>query len=345
MASCDYANARIRGMKSRLLGPKGINELLAQPSLQARLEYLKKTDYGEGLASHLLREPDPLRGAERGLRVRLADDLRQIDSFFRGEPVRPLFRAVLAFEDGWNIKTVLRGITRGEPPDRTFLLLAPTPELGDPELEEMVRQKDVRGVVDLLATWGSRYAGPLADAFARYRTHRDLFVLEVALDQFLFAQALEAARVGGEDGRILSGFLRSQIDLTNAGTLLKRADGGPCDDLFVPGGRAISFKIFHRLAGLKARDLLEALAQTRHLAIDPRLATMGERPDPFAIDRMLQQALREAMHREARIHPLSLAVALSFVLERRAEAQRIRLVLRGAEFGVPGEDLLALVEA
>jgi V/A-type H+-transporting ATPase subunit C len=59
---------------------------------------------------------------------------------------------------------------------------------------------------------------------------------------------------------------------------------------------------------------------------------------------MLHRALREAMRREARVHPLSLAVPLCFVLERRAEVQRIRLVLRGAEFGLPADELLALVE-
>jgi vacuolar-type H+-ATPase subunit C/Vma6 len=71
---------------------------------------------------------------------------------------------------------------------------------------------------------------------------------------------------------------------------------------------------------------------------------MGERADPFAVDQVLHRALGEAMQREARVHPLSLAVALSFVLERRAEVKRIRLVLRGTQFGLPADELLALVE-
>ena len=344
MARADYANARVRGMKGRLLGPKGITGLLAQPGLAARLDYLKKTDYGEAVAAHLMREPDPLRGAERGLRARLIDDFLRIDRFLRGERVRALFRAVVALEDGWNLKTVLRGITQGEPPERTFLLLAPTPELGDAALGEMVRQKEVKAVVDLLATWGSPYAEPMTQAYAAYRTHRDLFLLELALDQFLFARALDAARGDGEDGRILLGFLQTQIDLANAGTLLKRAGGGRCDDLLIPGGRHITVKRFHRLCSLGERDVREALTRDGRLHLDPWLAMMEERADPFAVDQILHQALREAMHREATVNPLSLAVPLSFVLERRAEIQRIRLVLRGAEFGLPADELLALVE-
>ena len=344
MARCDYANARIRAMKGRLLGPKGITELLIQPGLAARLDYLKKTDYGEAVAAQLTREPDALRGAERGLRARLVDDLLRIDRFLSGERVRSLFRAVLAFEDGWSLKTILRGISQGEPPERTFLLLAPTAELDDQALGEMVRQKEVKAVVDLLATWRSPYALPLTQAFARYRTHRELFLLEVALDQFLFAQALDAARGDGEDGRVLLRFLETQIDLANAGTLLKRADGGKCDDLFIPGGRLVTLKRFQQLSLLRERDLREALARRGPLHLDPRLATEDEHADPFAVDQILHQALREAMQREARVHPLSLAVPLSFVLERRAEVQRIRLVLRGAQFGLPAHELVALVE-
>jgi vacuolar-type H+-ATPase subunit C/Vma6 len=71
---------------------------------------------------------------------------------------------------------------------------------------------------------------------------------------------------------------------------------------------------------------------------------MVERGDPFAVDQVLRQALAEVMRREARLDPLSLAVPLAFVLERQAEVRQIRLVLRGAEFGVPADELLALVE-
>jgi V/A-type H+/Na+-transporting ATPase subunit C len=343
MASCDYANARIRGMKGRLLGQKGITDLLAQSSLAARLDYLKRTVYGESLAAHLMRDPDALRAAERAVRAQLSNDLLQIDRFLRGEPVLSLFRAVLAFEDAWTLKTVLRGIAQGEPPDRIFALVVPTPEFDDPALGELVRQKDIKAVVDLLATWRSPYAPLLTEAFARYRTHGELFLLEVALDQFVFSEALKAARADGEDGEILLQFLENQIDLANVGTLLKRADGGRCDELFVPGGRSVSLHRFQHLASLNEKDLREALAASGRPQLDSRLAAI-DGALPFAVDQILQQALRKEIECQARVHPLSVAVPLSFILERRAEVQRIRLVLRGAEFGVPAAELLTLLE-
>jgi hypothetical protein len=83
-------------MRGGLLGRAGITDLLAQPGLLARLEFLKRTDYGEALAAHVGREPDLLVAAERGLRARLMDDLARIDRFLSGEQLQVLFRAILA---------------------------------------------------------------------------------------------------------------------------------------------------------------------------------------------------------------------------------------------------------
>jgi V/A-type H+-transporting ATPase subunit C len=318
-------------------------ELLAQPDLVARLDYLKTTDYGEAVATHVARESDALRGAEQGLRKRLVDDVLRIDRYLGGERGRSLLQAILAFEDGWSLKTILRGIIRGEPPERIFPLLAPTPRLDDRALRELVGQREVKCVVDLLATWKSPYAPSLIDAFRKYRTHQEAFLLEVALDRFLFAHAVEAARRDGEDGRILLGFLETQIDLANAGTLLKLA-GGARGEFFIPGGRLMGPKRFRRLSALGEPELRAALIQEGRIHLDARLITMGEHGSAFTVDQMLRQSLEAAMHREAMVHPLSLAVPLAFVLARQAEVRRIRLVLRGAEFGLPADQLLALME-
>ncbi|OFW05197.1 MAG: hypothetical protein A3I61_10580 [Acidobacteria bacterium RIFCSPLOWO2_02_FULL_68_18] len=344
-AGCDYAVARVRAMRGRLLGRAGIAALLAEPGLAARLEFLKRTDYGEAIAAHLGGEPDPLAGVERGLRARLMDDLARIDRFLAGERVRALFRSVLAFEDGWTIKTILRGVAAGEAPERMFLLLLPTPELDRPALEQLVRQREVKAVVDLLATWRSPYAGALAGGLAAYAHRPDLLYLEVALDGDLFSRALAAARRGGEDGRALLAFLETEIDLVNAATLLKLVGHGDAGEFFIAGGRAIGLHRYRRYARLDAASLKQMLVGERVLLSVPGLRTLVALDDPVATDELLHRALGEALRREALRNPVSLAVPLSFVLARRAEIQRIRLVLRGTEFGLPAPELLELVEA
>lgn len=342
---CDYANARVHAMRSRLLGRAGIAALLAEPGLAGRLEFLKRTDYGEAITAHLGGESDQLAAAERGLRDCLMDDLANIDRFLAEERPRALFRSILAFEDGWAIKTILRGVAVGEAPERVFLLLAPTPELDHAALEELVRQREVKAVVGLLATWRSPYAQALVDGLAAYAHRRDLLHLEVALDRLLFSRALAAARHVGEDGRMLRAFLDTHIDLVNAATLLTLAGHGEADEFFIAGGRVISPHRYRQYARLDAAALREALAREGRLLAVARLRTLAALGDPAAADQLLHRALGEAMRREASRNPLSLAVPLLFVLDRRAEIQRIRLVLRGAEFGLPAAELVELVEA
>lgn len=251
-AGCDYANARVRAMRTRLLGRAGIAALLAERGLAARLEFLKRTDYGEAIAAHPV-PGDPLAAAERGLGARLMHDLEQIDRFLAGERVRALFRAILAFEDGWMLKTILRGVAAGQPPERIAPLLMPTPELGLAALAELVRQRDVKAVVDLLATWRSPYAPALVEGLGATAQRLDVLPLEVALDRLLFARAIEAARGDGEDGRMLHAFLEAQIDLVNAATQVKLGDHGGAEEFLIPGGRpgrAARDRAYARLAAV-----------------------------------------------------------------------------------------------
>ncbi len=344
MAWCDYTNARVRAMRGRLLGREGVLGLLALPDLAARLDFLRKTDYGTAIATHLSTVPDPLEGAERGLRARLMDDTRRIDRFLRHEQAQPLFRVILAFEDGRNLKTVLRGVARGEAPERVFHLLAPTLGLDDPALKELVRERDVKSVIDRLATWQSPYAFPLGEALPSYLKRGDLLFLENALDRFLFAQALARARREGEDGQILLTFLKTWIDLTNAATLLKLAGEGADFEFFIPGGLTITEAVFFEYVVLGQPELGEALVREFRHRFGEGWATAEELQDAFTAEQRVHAALVAMLGREARLRPLSLAVPLAFVLEREAEVRQIRLVLRGAEFGLPPAELLSLVE-
>jgi V/A-type H+/Na+-transporting ATPase subunit C len=344
-AGCDYANARVQCTRGRLLGPNGIMNLLAQPGLQSRLELLKRTDYGAELAAHLAREADPLAAAEHALRARLINDLAQIDRFLAGEKAQALFRAVLAIEDGWSLKTVMRAVAAGETPERTITLVVSTRELDHPALEELVRQRNVKAIVDLLVSWHSTYAQPLQQALPEYVSHRDLTHLEVALDRFLYGRVLETAQRDDEDSRIVRRFIEAQIDLVNAATLLKQAGHGGAEEFFIAGGRVLQYRRFQRYAALDLPSLRGALTLDARLFAIRGLSALASLEQPAATDQFLHRVLVETIRREARENPLSLAVPLAFVFERQAEIRRIRLVLRGGEFGVPASELIPLVEA
>jgi vacuolar-type H+-ATPase subunit C/Vma6 len=245
------------------------------------------------------------------------DDTRRLDRFLRGERIQALFRAILAFEEGANLKTILRGVVRGEPPERLFGLLAPTPGLDDPALRELVRERNVKSVIDRMATWQSPYALPLEEALPFYLAKGELLFLENALYRFLFARGLASARSDGEDGRVVLGFLRTRIDLTNAGTLLKLAGEGTGSEFFIPGGLTITESVFLEYAALGRPELAEALLREFRRRFGERWATAEELEDPLMAEHRFHEALTAMLGREAWLRPLSLAVPLAFALARQ----------------------------
>ncbi len=343
MPSCDYANARLAGMRSRLLGTPRILDLLAQPHLAARIEVLKHSDYGVTLAQELTRG-DPMRDTERALSRRFAGDVRATLHFLAGDRHEPVLRSVLGILDAWALKAVLRGVAVRAPVDDLVSLVAPTPSFDLAALVELCRQRDVKAVVDLLATWMSPLWPPLARAWPDYSRRHDLGALELALDRAVFARALAATKGAGRHRRLLRSVIATQIDLVNAATLLKLAGHGEEPALFIVGGAALTAVRWHALARLaepRLRAALFALAPLR------RLAPAGDPSKLSALDleQLLARALRESVTRLARVEPLSLLVPLAFVLNRQAEIQHIRLALRGAALGVPAADLLPRLEA
>jgi V/A-type H+-transporting ATPase subunit C len=360
--SYDYANARVGGMRARLIGKAGILALVSQPSLAARVDVLKTSDYGPTIVTELGRGPLSLAGIERGLRARLTGDCNRIRRYLQGARAGDLLDAFLSFEDGWSIKTILRGITHGEPGGQILSLLAPGPRLDEVALAELANQRGVKGVVDLLASWRSPYAVPLQKAMPDFARQRDLQALERNLDRHLFSEALAIAQKDGENGRILHTIVTTQIDLINAATLLK-AGGGPVPDtLLLPGGSLTWTSRSPSAADLAITQTVEVVAVghdhpehrallrrlEQFLAPDHQKAAGTEPPasrDPFAIDLAIRAALREVVRQLARTAPLSLAVPIAFILDRQEEVRRIRLALRAAEFGLEPEAFIALLEA
>jgi vacuolar-type H+-ATPase subunit C/Vma6 len=276
----EYAIARVRGLRGRRLGDRGIEELVRAPD---RAAFLARAGYGE-------------------LRGQLARDLARVDALFDGDEV---IRAAAGFADALALKTLLRGLARGTPTARLVALVTPTLELDAAAVKELAAQRDAAGVAALLATWGSRLAAPLRDALAA--EPHDLTAIELALDRAAFARARAAAR------GILAGVVADLIDLANAVTLARL--GPRAADVLLPGGT------------LPAR----------------RLPALLPGDDPFQRDRLVEERLVRALSRAARLEPLSMAVPLLYLAERRAEIRRIRVVLEAAALELPAADVAELV--
>jgi vacuolar-type H+-ATPase subunit C/Vma6 len=339
MARLDYSNARTGARRARLLGPGGVRELLLRPTLAARIEWLAAA--GKLAPGPPPRELAPLPGAERMLREALRADEARLAGEAEGAGPRRLLAAALGLRAAGAIKAVLRGVATGMPAPRIVALAEAAGGLDGEAVRTLSGAASPEEVARSLEAAGSPWGLPLREALAG-RDRRGLLPAEVAVDRAGHAGVARAARGRGEDARVLRAWLAERADARNGATLLaallppgeSAAPGG----LHLEGGRRIDAAAFARLARAPMPERRRVVGGA--LGVDPLLLV-----DPAAADRWIERVAARRLGRLARASPLSLAVPLAWLEARREEVRRIAVLLRATELGLPGDEVLALVEA
>lgn len=336
MARLDFANARLGARRARLTAAATLRELLARPSLDARLELVRDLPLGARAAAGGV---DPIATVERALREALQREGLALLEDAEDRRVRALLTAYLALDEAAAVKAVLRGAAQGAAIDRTLAAAPPVPGLDEEGLRFAAAASSLEGAVDALVAAGSELAAALREPLSQSESGREgLLPLELAVDRAAHARAASACRGRGEDAAVLRAHLADLADARNAATLLALAGAAPASSPWVPSGRRWSEAALDALARAGPVAARAAIAEGF-----PGTATALEHP--WAADRALERACVAALRREARARPHSIAVPLAYLACRREEIRRVALVLRGAELALPGDELLELVEA
>lgn len=335
MGRLDYVNARLAARRAGLLGPPALRELLGRASLEARLELLRGKPLGAALPAEL--GGDPIAEAERALREGWRREAAAVLEDVEGRRPRALLAAFLDLDEATAVKAVLRGVAEGRPPEGTLAAAPPVPGLGEATLRAAAGAPGVEGAIEVLDAAGSALAAPVRAALG-LRADWGLLALEIAADRAAFERARAACRRRGEDAALLRRHVEDRVDARNAASLLLLAGAPVTADAFVAGGRRLDEAGFRRLAGAAAGEVRAAVGAA-FPGTDAALAA------PWSADRAIERALVAPLRREARARPLSIAVPLAYLAERRAEVRRVALVLRGAALGLEAGEILDLAEA
>lgn len=337
MARLDRLNARVGARRPGLLGPAALRELLARPGPEARLELLRASAAGAALPAEPGAGPAALVRCEAALRAAREDEALRLLPEAEGRRARELLRAFLDLDEAAAVKAVVRGVAHGAPIDAILAAAPASPGLAEDVLRAAASATDLPAALDRLVDAGSTVAAAAREALPPPGRPGALAAVELAADRAAFERAGRACRRGGEDARILARHLSARVDARNAATLLLLA-GAPAADCWLPGGERLGAQALGALAAAGPEAARRAVAEAFGLPEDA-LAS------PWGAEQALEAALIAPLRREARRLPLSLAVPLWYLLQRRAEVRRAALVLRGAAVGIAGEELLDLVEA
>jgi V/A-type H+/Na+-transporting ATPase subunit C len=340
----EFINTRIRGMKSRLLERKELEVLVAKLDIDAVIDELANTSYRQDIEDASVLYAG-LACVEEALRRNLGRHLGLLRTFLKGEEEETLINVFLNKWDIQNIKTILRGKNIQEVPDEIVASLAPAGALDDATLIELIKQPDVKAVIDLLATWGIDYARPLTQHFKEYNETRDLVVLEYALDKFYFDNALRAVAGDSYDETVVRGMVKLEIDVTNIKTILRlKRDKVELEDpqyYFIRGGKELD--IDKLLAVSKERTIegvVKQLAGTSYgfLAEIPddyikteRISALEKALDTFVLHKALSKFSGD---------PLSIALVIGYLWAKLNEITNIRIIATCKTEYTPEKELM-----
>jgi V/A-type H+-transporting ATPase subunit C len=329
-----YVNARVRAMRSRLLTPAQVDDLVGVPSLAGFLQALSATPYSPDLQEALMRH-EGVRAVDAALARNLQRITRSILEFSDG-PAQQLVRILLLRWDLANLRAIVRGKDAGRSAEEILDAVMPAGTLSEVALKEMAGYPSMTALAGALEALGHPFAAPLAEGIAEHAKTHDLLSVELRLDRAYTDYVLRQTK-GRRGARVLREMLTAEVDAANIKTALKLASAGGMSEeqrlrFFIPGGRLATEKIFLALSS----DRTQAPAWT-HLRVQG--FPIKELPrDLVAFERDLDLRLAQTMAaRYIGGDPLGLDIIIGYLAMKSAEVANLRLIARGKFLGLADE--------
>jgi V/A-type H+-transporting ATPase subunit C len=338
-----YINARVRGMHSNLLDLKSYEALLIRQDLPSIVSELERTTYKRDIeeAGILC---SGICTIEAALRKNLVRTYQTILHLVAGTKAEQYIKIFLSRWDIQNIKTIIRGKNILAPQDEISECIVPAGELDDATFRELLKQPDVRTVIDLLATWEIPYAIPLTEVIEEYAESHDLVPLEFALDHFYYQQALNMTKGRSREELIIRRLVRTEIDTMNIKTVLRIIRDGIDPEsalkIFLEGGYVMDRKRFTSMAVLKSsEEVARELDGTSYYFLAGLPQTAYDPGRISVIERELDTHLMRKAVRLYREDPLSISVIIGYLWAKYYEVINLRIIARCKHAGVSDEEL------
>jgi V/A-type H+-transporting ATPase subunit C len=334
-----YSNARIRGMRSRLLKQAFFDDLMASKDIGGVIQKVLQTEYRPELETRLL-HGRTANQVDEALKDNMVRTFRKVLSLANDEAVE-LLTTLLGRWDLFNIKTVIRGKHMHLSDQEIIDSLIAVGQLSQVDAEELAKQSGVKGVVDTLATWQLPFAIPLRDALPHYNENADLSVLELALDRYYYEWASRRLRSRRANSVTARTFLAAQVDTINLLTCLRllnsNLEPGDAARFFLPGGATVTEQLFGDLAAMSDVDeVFNRLKRTPYSTPVEEVALKYiEKGSISVFERALEDYLFRKAFATSKGDPLGIGLMISYLWAKANEVTNLRIVVKGVSVGMP----------
>jgi V/A-type H+/Na+-transporting ATPase subunit C len=207
------ANARMRGLRSRLLSDDTWRELVATESLASTLNVLRSTEYGPIVADVEQGGAFSLAQLEQQLSGQAAENCRRAMALTTGS-VRALIQVWWQHFELENLKALLRGAEQRMEPDAIQQFLVPLGADSTLSWDTLLHEHSISSLIERLGR--THYGNALRNAYPVYEREHVLAVLEIALDVRYYRDVDTAIKhLGGSDRDEARSVLGTLLDILN----------------------------------------------------------------------------------------------------------------------------------
>lgn len=338
-----YQNARIRGMRARLLKEAFFDDLMSSKDISAMIGKIMDTEYAPDLENRIL-HGRTANQIDEALKDNMTSTFRKVLSFSNDEAQR-LITTLLGRWDLFNVKTIIRGIHMQASAEEITESLITVGQLTQADTNELVRQPSIRALVDTLSMWGLPLAVPLREVLPAYEEGLDLSHLELALDRYYYQWAASRLKGGRQNSKIAGKFLSTQVDTMNLLTAIRLLqsdlDEQDTERFFLPGGGIVTKSLFIELAGMSDIDeVFNRIKKTPYgKPLDQVALTYIEKGSVSVFERALEDYLFRFAFAQSKGDPLDIGLTISYLWMKANEVTNLRIIVKGVSVGMPQDPM------
>ena len=341
----EYPNARIRGMRGKLLSAVFLEELLQSRDVGAIIQKLAGTEYGPDLEARIL-DGRTATQVDEALKDNLVRTFRSVYRFSNAE-MRLLLDVLLGRWDVFNIKTVLRGKHTHCSREEIEQSVIPIGKLSAIDVDHLIELEDMRAVVDTLVTWDVPLARVLRGSISAVTSADQMAAMELALDRGYHSWAETLLLDGGDRAAVTREFISNQVDTLNIMTGIRLlgtvAVNIVPDEVFLQGGARVSKQLFAAIVEQSDIDgILGVLKDTPYGRVldDPDVVLRSvERGTLSVFERALEEAVFRRSQAAGRRDGEGFGLTISYLWAKVNEVTNIRIIVRGLAVGMPLEHI------
>jgi len=328
-----FINAKIRGMKTKLLEPKDFESLIGAKDTHSIIRILQSTKYPE--------EFSKLSGEislEKIDRIFTENFIATFESLRMVAPsnIRKFLSVIGKKYEAEVIKSLLRSKYADLPVNEALFYTIPIGVYTEETIRRIYMKPNLKSLIESIPDDGFKAA--LSDAWRDFERDRNLLSLETALDHYVYNSIFAYIRMlGHEDYPGAYNFYGTEIDLNNINIVLrgKAADLNPAiiQRMIVREGLRVKKEIL--LEGIRARSVVDAANKLAVSIYAPYIIKGAKKYQQTGNISILERVLDEFLMNRCRLllarFPFSLETILGFITLKYFETRNIKALIIGKE--------------